>query len=266
MGFRQSTPFKVLPGVRLTIRDPASGERRPLTIRGVTPPAPDDRTARRPGPRAHPWERRLHRSLLLGDAAEVRRVAGRRGHRVLGAALGGLTAYATGAGPARALLDEAWRSGDAVEEHPFLSARLLHATVRIDVTDDVQAVVPVSRDAVGLALVASLRELAETEAATVVAEELDPSVVAALALTDLYRRTGRPDDLVELTSGVSNTDDASALLLLHRATALRVVGLDADADAALQEAVRWGVRGSVVRRLALSERDRMARGVDGGVE
>jgi hypothetical protein len=258
MGFRQDTAFKVLPGVRLTIRDPGTGEQRPLEVRTVGAPSSlaEETATVRPG-RRPAWEHRLHRSLLLGDAVEVQRVAGRRGHPLLGAALGGLTAYATGAGPAWALLGEAWRSGYAVEQHPFLVDRLAQATVRVDLTDDVHAVVPVSRDAVGLALIACDRSLGRLDAAIEVAEDLDPSVVAALTLADLYLRAGRTLEVIDLTEGVSNTDDAAALLMVQRAAALRACGDEDMAQAVLQDAIRWGLRDSAVRRVALEERDRL---------
>jgi hypothetical protein len=258
MGFRQTTAFKVLPGVRMCLPDPGTGERHALTVRSLAGGVPlaDDGAVRAPRAPFRPWERRLHQALAHGDVLRVRRLAGRRGHRLLGSALGGLTAYADGAGEvARPLLHEAWRARYLVEEHPLVAARLPHATVGVDVSADVHAVVPISRDAVGLALVDTLRRADATGEAIEVAEQLDPSVVAALALTDLYERAGRTDDVVALTEGVSNTDDASALLLVRRAVALRDTGRAGEADAALADAIRWGVRGSVVRRLAMRERD-----------
>lgn len=258
MGFRRSTAYKVLPGVRLTLREPGTGVQRPLALRSVVPLAPE-RSPRPPGRRCPPWEHRLHRSLLLGDPDRVHEVATRHGHAVLGATLAGLTAYAADAGSARPLLRDAWQAGCPVERHPFLLDHLAHATVRIDLTEDVQAAVPISRDAVGLALVAVERDLGDLDAAVEVAEDLDPSVVATLALAELYRRTDRPHDLVELTEGMTNTDDALALLLVQRAAALRACGREQQAGSVLADAIRRGVRGSAVRRLAQREQARMRR-------
>lgn len=254
MGFRRSTPYKVLPGARLTIRDPTTGEWRPLTLRGA-PPCGDPGPARRPGWTAAPWARRLHQAVLEGDVAAVRAIAREEDEGPLGVVLAGLCAHAGGARDARELLREAWEVGGAPEQHPFVTRHLPHATVAVAVSAGLRAALPISRDAVGLALLAGERDAGELDAATAVAEDLDPSVVALLALVDLALRAGRLDDVVELTEGLSNTDDATALLLVQRATALRATDRPAAADAALQDAIRWGVRGSVVRRVALAERD-----------
>lgn len=255
MGFRRSTPYKVLPGVRLTITDPTTGERRPLALRPASPPGPTRSTGRLPGRTSPGWVRRLHHALLLGDCATVRAEAAAHGHGPLGSALAGLCEHATGARAARSTLRSAWEDGLSLEQHPFVVHHLPHATVAIAVSNGVRAVLPVSRDALGLALVSCERDAGELHAAIAVAEDLDPSVVAVLLLVDLYLRADRLDDVVDLTEGLSNTDDATALLLVQRATALRATDRPVEADAALQDAIRWGVRGSVVRRVALAERD-----------
>lgn len=243
MGFRRSTAYKVLPGVRLTIRDPETGRHRPLALRPV-PPAHAGPAA------ARPVDRRLHRALLLGDVEGVRRAAARRGHGLLGTALAGLTAYAIGAGEAHALLRASWDAGGAGGTVSFADDHAAHATVRIDLTVGVQAYLPPSWDSVGLAL-AALERRRGLDAAIAVVEELDPSVVATLVLADLYLEADRPWDVVELTEGMTNTDDPTALLLVMRALALRLAGRPGAADSVLHEAIRWGVRGSVVRRIAV---------------
>lgn len=257
MGFRRSTAYKVLPGVRLTIRDPRTGQRRPLTLRPAAQVHADPAEQRFPGPRTPPWERHLHRSLLHGDAEGVRRAAARHGLGLMGTALAGLTAYASGAGPAQELLRSAWETGGPDHETPFEADHVERTSVRIDLTAGVQAQLPLSWDAIGLALVAVERCRGDLDAAVAVAEELDPSVVAVLVLADLYLDADRPADVLELTEGLTNTDDTTALLLVMRAVALRKVGDRVGARAVLAEAIRWGVRDSVVRRLALAERDRV---------
>jgi hypothetical protein len=45
-------------------------------------------------------------------------------------------------------------------------------------------------------------------------ELLEPTTYAAVSLAELYAQTGRWNDVVELTEGVKNEDNASALLLV----------------------------------------------------
>lgn len=257
MGFRRQEAFKLLPGVRVTVGDPSSGADRRLWLRAAVPGREVDRRTVLPGPTAPRWERRLHRSLMAGDVDGMRAAAPRRAP--LTAALAGLVAAtvgAYGADRARALLDEAWRSEDLLEDQPFVRRYLAHATVSVPVAGDVSALFPVCRDVVGLWLVALARSTGHLDEAVGVAEELDPSVLAAMVLADCYALAARHDDVVAVTSGISNSDDATALLLVQRGLALRALGRTAAADEAFDEAVRPVVRSPAVRSYALAEWER----------
>jgi hypothetical protein len=50
-----------------------------------------------------------------------------------------------------------------------------------------------------------------------------------VSLAELYARVGRYDDVVDLSNGVSNEDDAGARLLVYRGIALREQGYPDDA-------------------------------------
>jgi tetratricopeptide (TPR) repeat protein len=83
---------------------------------------------------------------------------------------------------------------------------------------------------------------------------LEPTTYSAVSLAELYAQTGRWDDVIELTEGITNEDDASALLCVFRGQALREQGFHDGAHEALKEALRSRSRAGPIRHRALSER------------
>jgi tetratricopeptide (TPR) repeat protein len=118
----------------------------------------------------------------------------------------------------------------------------------------VTAELPINRDAVGLALAELRQEHNDLAGAIDVVEQLEPTTYAAVSLAELYAQTGRWDDVVELTEGMENEDDASALLCVFRGRAFREQGFHDAAHEALKEALRSRSRAASIRHLALAER------------
>ena len=71
--------------------------------------------------------------------------------------------------------------------------------------------------------------------------------------------------MIELTDGMQNEDDASALLCVFRGQALRQQGFHDAAHEALKEALRSRSRAAPIRHLALAERahNHLAQGKKG---
>jgi tetratricopeptide (TPR) repeat protein len=118
----------------------------------------------------------------------------------------------------------------------------------------VTAELPINRDAVGLALAELKQERDDRAGAIDVVEQLEPTTYAAVSLAELYAQTGRWDDVIELTEGIKNEDDASALLCVFRGQAFREQGYHDAAHEALKEALRARSRAAPIRHLALAER------------
>jgi tetratricopeptide (TPR) repeat protein len=118
----------------------------------------------------------------------------------------------------------------------------------------VTAELPVNRDAVGLALAELKQEHGDLEGAIDAVEQLEPTTYSAVSLAELYAQTGRWDDVIELTEGIKNEDDAAALLCVFRGQAFRQQGFHDAAHEALKEALRSRSRAVPIRHLALAER------------
>lgn len=293
MGFTARKSFKVMPGVRMTVSKsgmstsvgvrgarvtrsasgrvtrtvglPGSGIRHTKTIgqsssgtRRPASPAPATPALVKPGFTAPKWEKELHKAITEGKYGDLPQIA--KSHpevAPLVAALDGIVAFSNG-DHARAteVLSWAWSTNVAIEDHPFARKYLASSTVTLEVADGVTAVLPLSRDAVGLALAELHQEAGNVAQAIAVVEMLDPSIAAAVSLAELYIDAGRFDDAVDLTNGITNEDDASALLVTFRGIALREQGHHIAAREAFKEALKSKSRGSAIRHRALVERAR----------
>jgi tetratricopeptide (TPR) repeat protein len=153
------------------------------------------------------------------------------------------------------LLEQAFALGSDPGADPFVR-KYLFMQLELSIAAGVTADLPINRDAVGLALAELKQDSGDSAAAIDVVEQLEPTAYAAVSLAELYSQVGRHDDVVELTDGIKNEDDATALLLVYRAVALREQGYHDAAHEAFKEALRSRSRAASVRHLALSERAR----------
>ena len=162
-----------------------------------------------------------------GSFAELPRIAGAPEAAPVAATLDGLSAMQSGQRErALEILRWAWATAGEVQDHPFVRKYISASQVTIGVAEGVSATVPISRDAIGLALAELEQAAGNAEAALAVVEQLDPSTIAAVSLCELYSQAGQHDAVVDLTNGLSNVDDPTALLLAFRGVALREMGLE----------------------------------------
>lgn len=79
-------------------------------------------------------------------------------------------------------------------------------------------------------------------AAVDVVEQLQPGTITAVSLAELYAEEGRRDEVVDLTEGVTNEDEAATVLLIQRRIAFREQGFPDAARESLKEALRIRTR------------------------
>jgi len=290
MGFQARKSFKVMPGVRMTVSKggistsagvrgarvtrtasgrvtrtvgvPGSGMSHTKTIGGSartqSAPAPSAPEPPKPGFTAPKWDKELHKALAQNNLQDLPRIASTYPEvQFVAGALEGLAAVGEGREDrALTILQWVWEHGGHVEDHPFATKYLTASTVTVGVAQGVEASIPFGRDAVGLALVELLQDNGDVASAITVAEGLDPSQIAAVSLAELYVESLRYNDVVDLTTGIQNQDDASALLVTFRGLALRELGHHTAAREALKEALKSKARDAGIRHLALLERSR----------
>ncbi|WP_202948538.1 DUF4236 domain-containing protein [Nitrolancea hollandica] len=213
------------------------------------PPAPA-----KPGLFAPSGEKGLYKALHQDNVQAIEAVGRQhQEYRVLAYSLAGLKLLNTDPSRAMRLLTDAFEAGQDPGAHPFV-AKYLHVQLTLAVAPGVEAELPLGRDAVGL----SLAELRQAEGDLVgaidVVEHLEPTSYAAVSLAELYAAVGKHQAVVDLTDGITNEDDLTALLLVYRGIALHELRLFDAALEAFKEALRSRSRDGAIRMLAWYER------------
>ena len=293
MAFRMRKSIKVAPGVRVNVSKRgvgasvggkggrvsvhSSGRRTVSAGSGVIPgvyyqktfsakgssgagsgaaaaPAPAPAAPNKPGIFAPKGEKQLYKAIQAQDVQAIRQVgADQTEFRVPAYSLAGLMLITSEPKEAEQLLGEAFATGNDPADHKFVWTYLF-TRLELSIAEGVTAELPVNRDAVGLALAELKQDEGDVAGAIDVVEQLEPTTYAAVSLAELYAQAGRWDDVVELTEGVKNEDDASALLCVFRGQAFREQGFHDAAHEALKEALRSRSRGATIRHHALAER------------
>ncbi|MET7524685.1 hypothetical protein [Streptomyces sp900116325] len=171
------------------------------------------------------------------------------------AALEGLVAYQNGeAARAANALEFAFRSGAVFENDQFVRQYISGTSITLELVDGVSVTLPLSREAVGLALAELHQKQGNLPAAIAAVESMEPTFTAALSLSELYSDAGRHDDVVQMTNGVTNENDASAVLCMLRGIALREQGHHIAAREAFKESLRRRDTPAEIKHRALIER------------
>lgn len=222
-----------------------------------------------PPPPAHPamfapaWEKDLFKAINatpFQGFAKISRAHGREHPdvRVLAAALDGIMRFATGDPsqhePARALIGWAITQGVVLKTHPFVLKYLAAATWPVEIANGVVVHLGIEHDVLLLAVAELHQEAGDLEAAIWTVEQAEPTAPAALSLIELYSEAGRHQGVVDMTNGLTNVDDATALVMALRGRSFSELGYNDAAREALKEALRVKSRAPEVRHRALIER------------
>ncbi len=211
----------------------------------------------KPGLLAPSWEKALHSALVDGDPSAVRAVGDRYpAHRALSEMLAGLMELATNRASAKELLAHA--DGFVPEKDPFIRRYLPEAGVTVPVAPGVVVEQPLRRTAIALVLAELHQATGDLDDAIAVLQSTERTTHVRLSLAEALFQAGRFDDVVEVTEGIFNDEDVTALTLVFRAAALRRLGRLDDATTAIERALAYENRSTPVLRFARMERARIA--------
>jgi tetratricopeptide (TPR) repeat protein len=238
----------VIPGAYYQKSSGGGGYRSGATAQPGAAPSP------KPGLFAPKGEKQLYKAIKAQDVQAIKHVGDEHAEfRLPSYSLAGLMMLGSDTGEAERLLEEAFATGRDPATDKFVST-YLQTRLELPIAKGVTAALPVNRDAVGLALAELKQEHDDLAGAIDVVEQLEPNTYTAISLAELYADSGRWDDVIELTEGMKNEDDASALLCVFRGQALREQGFHDAAHEAFKEALRSRSRAGPIRHLALAER------------
>lgn len=284
MGFRYRKSIKILPGVRMTLSKSgvsysaggkglrvtrtASGKvQKSVGIPGtgihhVSSASSTPRRATTPPPRpskpgvfAPKGQKALYNAVAASDVGALERLWQEHPeHAIVAASLAAVLHLNTGNDArARELLVWVLDTGQEPTNDPVYR-KFLKAGFTLPIAAGVSAQMTPTRDGLGLLLAELLQQAGDLAAAIVVVESLAPSTLTAVSLAELYGITERHDDVIALTNGMVNGDDATALLCVFRGKAFRALGRTEAARESLREALKSKKRDAVIRHAALTER------------
>lgn len=218
-----------------------------------------------PGLLAPSWEKDLYAVLSSRSAADYIAVARKHGAkapaaRILAATLEGLLHFEHGLGEpgaeARAREILAWVAVQDVSEQmaKFASTYLADRTWPVEIAPGITAYLDLTQDVVRLAAAELHQSAGDLQAAIWTVERATPSAHAALSLAELYSCDDRHSEVIELTNGITNDDDSTALLLALRGRAFGQLGYYDAAREAFTHALRVKSRSAPIRHRTLIER------------
>ena len=289
MGFRMRKSIKLMPGVRMTfsksgigysagvkgyrvtkradgrvqrtVSAPGTGLSHVSSVGGrrpsrSLPPSPKPK-AIKPSMFAPKGEKELYQAVQAQDIAAMERVMETHpSHSLPAAAIAGLMLLSRGDNVrCRQLFESVFQSGQDPAADPFI-AKYVSVHFTLDVVPGASAELGLDRSAVGLALAELRQGDGDISGAIDVVEQLEPTTYAALSLAELYCASDRFDEVVELTNGISNDDDSTALLCVFRGIAFREQTHFEAARESFKEALKSKRREAAVRHRALLERAR----------
>ncbi|QSE72354.1 DUF4236 domain-containing protein [Rhodococcus sp. PSBB049] len=261
-GLSHQQTLRTAPRRTRTARIPASPPRP-----GIPPTAPVPLASAPPTPAftAPQWEKDLFAVLHSRTPADYIAVARAHGRamptvRLIAAALEGLLhvehgiGHSGAQGRARELLGWVVAQNEPLATHPFVIRYLADHTWPVEIAFGVTASLRIQDEVLRLAVAELHQQAGDVDAAIWTVEGAPPTTLSALSLAELYSDAGRHQDVVDLTNGVSNLDDATALLLAFRGRAFAHLGYHDAARESFKEALRVRTRSAAVRHRALLER------------
>ncbi|MDX2466720.1 MAG: hypothetical protein QNL12_05360 [Acidimicrobiia bacterium] len=206
----------------------------------------------KPGLMASKDEKSFHKAVVSGDPAEILRVAGQLPkYATVARAIAGLLTLEADVDRGIALIEEAIAAPDDVGKDRFIRKYLPDAGLTVVIAAGVVVRLPLQRNALVL-LIAELHQARGTEdRALQLLQSSEATTHVRLSQAELLYEAERFDDVLEVTEGVVNDDDVTALMLAYRGRALGELGRGDEAMSTLARTLEFGNQAPTVRAIAL---------------
>ena len=160
---------------------------------------------------------------------------------------------------AKPWLESVFASGREVADDPFLRKYLsTQIQAELGVLPTVTESVRLSRRLIGFLLVVAYRDIGDEHLMVSVIDALAPSPVLTIVRADCLLDS-EPERVLRDTEGVTNGDDATAMLLVMRGAAMQRLGHETAALEVFKEALKYPSRSKSVRHRVRYERAKLHR-------
>jgi tetratricopeptide (TPR) repeat protein len=208
--------------------------------------------AEKPGLMASKGEKAFHTAVAGGDPEVILGTASEQPqYRQLASAIAGLLLLESDLDRGIAVLDEAVASGEDIARNRFLHKYMAAAGLTVVIAAGVMVHLPLQRNSIILLLAELHQARGDTASAQRVLEMAEPTTHVRLSQAELAFEAGDHDRVLQLTQGVFNDDDVTALMLAYRGRAFGELGRYDEAVSALARALEYPNRAESVKALAL---------------
>ena len=260
-GPRGRTRSVGIPGTGMSWRETksyGSSKKRRSGSQSVAPPPPP--RPRKPGWFAPKLEKEFCKALEEMTVTSIGQMATKYSEvRASMGALAGMMCLQSGDtndfAEARKWLELAWSTGREPNSEP-VARKYMNFGVEMTVTvaAGVQTQAGLTREAIALALVEIYQQAGELDLAIDLIDGEQINSIAAVSLAELFILKECFDEVIDMTDGITNEDDATALLCVFRGISLREQDMFVAAREAFKEALRIRSRNVEVRNRAWIER------------
>ena len=208
--------------------------------------------AQKPGIMASRAEKAFHAAVASGDAEAILAAAGQHPkYRDAGNTIAGLLLLESSLDRGMSLLEEAVSGQQDIGTDHFVRQYLPEAGLSVVIAAGVVVHLPLQRNSLILLLAELLQAREEFDGAIDLLTGAEQTSHIRLSLTELFYESGRFQHVLDLTEGVYNDDDITALMLAYRGRALKELGREDDAITVLARVLEYPNRAASIKAIAL---------------
>ncbi len=206
----------------------------------------------KPGMLAAKAEKEFQAAVATGDPAAIRAAARQHPKYTLAAnTIAGLLLLETELEAGLALLEEVGADEHEVLRDQFIRKYLPEAGLSVVIAAGLTARLPLQRNSIVLLLAELYQAQGQPDRALQLLQATEQTTHVRLSQSELLYEAERYEEVLDVTSGVVNDDDFTALMLAYRGRALGELGRDDQAIGALAAVLEYPNRAEAIKAIAL---------------
>jgi tetratricopeptide (TPR) repeat protein len=208
--------------------------------------------AEKPGMMASKGEKAMHAAIASGDPEAMLAAAGQHPkYNLVGRSIAGLLLMESALDRGMDLLDGVVVESEDLGKDQFVHKYLPDAGLSVAVAAGVMVHLPLQRNSLILLLAELHQARGEEDRAIAMLEAAEQTTHIRLSLTELLYERDEFERVLQVTQGVHNDDDVTALMLAYRGRALAELGRHDDAITVLARVLEYPNRAASIKAIAL---------------
>lgn len=221
--------------------------------------------SQKPGMMSSKGEKAFHAAVASGDPEAMLAAAGQNPkYGTVARTIAGLLVMESSLERGVELLEDVVRSDDEVGRDSFVKKYLPGAGLSVEIAAGVMVQLPLQTNSIILLLAELYQARGDTDGAVELLREAEQTTHIRLSLTELLYESDQFESVLDITAGIHNDDDVTALMLAYRGRALTELERHDEAIATLARVLEYPNRAPSIVAIALVGRGMIhqARGED----